>query len=100
MPCLVRMCGDALKRPDTASGWTPQAWSTFGPHAIGTERSLAVSSGTSFAQVAGAILGKQAPAQNPDKDEVPASTSTLRAAVLGRQPHAEPPHEVRTSCKS
>ena len=35
------------------------AWSTFGPHAIGTERFGAVSSGTSFAQVAGAILGNR-----------------------------------------
>jgi hypothetical protein len=47
------------------------AWSTFGPHAIGAERFVAVSSGTSFAQVAGAILGKRARGQNPDKDEVP-----------------------------
>jgi hypothetical protein len=31
-------------------------WSTFGPHAIGTERFPAVTNGTSFAQVAGAIL--------------------------------------------
>jgi hypothetical protein len=38
-----------------------------GPHAIGTERFATVSSGTSFAQVAGAILGKQARGQNPDK---------------------------------
>ena len=55
----------------TASGapWSP-AWSTFGPHAIGTERSLTVFSGTSFAQVAAAILGKQARGQNPDKEEV------------------------------
>ena len=33
-----------------------QAWSTFGPHAIGAERFATVSNGTSFAQVAGAIL--------------------------------------------
>jgi hypothetical protein len=46
------------------------AWSTFGPHAIGAERFVAVSSGTSFAQVAGAILGKQGCVPNPDKDEV------------------------------
>jgi hypothetical protein len=38
-----------------------------GPHAIGAERFLALSSGTSFAQVAGAILGKRARGQNPDK---------------------------------
>ena len=36
------------------------AWSTFGPQAIGTERFATVSSGRSFEQVAGAILGKQA----------------------------------------
>jgi hypothetical protein len=48
-----------------------QAWSTFGPHAIGAERFATVSSGTSFAQVVGAILHKQARVQNPDKDEVP-----------------------------
>jgi hypothetical protein len=47
------------------------ARSTFGPHAIGAERFVAVCSGASFAQVAGAILQKQARVQNPDKDEVP-----------------------------
>jgi hypothetical protein len=41
-----------------------------GPYAIGAERSVAVSSGTSFAQVVGAILKKQARVQNPAKDEV------------------------------
>jgi hypothetical protein len=35
----------------------------------GSQRSPAVSSGRSFAQVAGAILRKQARGQNPDKDE-------------------------------
>lgn len=35
-------------------------WSTFGPHAIGAERFVAVSSGESFAQVAGTILGYEA----------------------------------------
>ena len=44
-----------------------RAWSMFGPHAIGTERFLAVSSGASFAQVAGAILGKQAVVQISDR---------------------------------
>jgi hypothetical protein len=38
--------------------------------AIGAERFVAVSSGRSFAQGAGAILRKQAPGQNPDKDEL------------------------------
>jgi hypothetical protein len=52
-----------------------------GPHAIGTERFVAVSNGASFAQVAGAVLGKQARAQNPDKDALvaeacPASRSS------------------------
>jgi hypothetical protein len=46
------------------------AWSTFGPHAIGTERFATVSSGPSFAQLAGPILEKQDRVQNPDKDEV------------------------------
>jgi hypothetical protein len=51
--------------------------STFGPHAIGTERSATVSSGTSFAQVTSSILGKRARVQNPDKDEVPGSKLLL-----------------------
>ena len=46
----------------------------FGPHAIGTERFPTVTSGSSFTQVAGAILQKQARLQNPDKDEVGGST--------------------------
>jgi hypothetical protein len=53
--------------PDGTGTDKSEARSTFGPHAIGAERFLAVSSGTSFAQVAGAILGKQARGQNPDK---------------------------------
>ena len=57
------------------------AWSTFGPQSIGPQRSPAVSSGTSFAQVPGAILEKQARVQNPDKDEVPGP----RPAEDGRQ---------------
>jgi hypothetical protein len=40
----------------------------------GLQRSPGVSSGRSFAQVAGAILRKQAPGLNPDKDEVPGSS--------------------------
>jgi hypothetical protein len=52
------------------SGLSGPTWSTFGPHAIGAERFVAVSSGTSFAQVADAILGKPTRVQNPDKDEV------------------------------
>jgi hypothetical protein len=42
----------------------------FGPHAIGIKRFAAVSSGASFAQVAGAILGIRSLLQNPDQDEV------------------------------
>ena len=56
--------------PSAVQGDSPRrapAWSTFGPHPIGTERFATVSSGTSFAQVAGAILGKQARVENPDK---------------------------------
>jgi hypothetical protein len=52
-------------------------WSWLGPRLVhnpsepsGSQRSPAVSSGTSFAQVAGAILRKQAQGQNPDKDEL------------------------------
>jgi len=64
-------------------GWfDSRAWSTFGPHPIGTERFPTVSSGTLFAQVAGAILQKQARGQNPDKDEVrgPDESRSLRGA--------------------
>jgi hypothetical protein len=58
----------------------------------GSQRSPAVSSGGSFAQVAGAILREQARGQNPDKDEVqalPALGSTCGRwgpypTVLGR----------------
>jgi hypothetical protein len=40
------------------------------PEPSGSQRSPADSSGRSFAQVAGAILGKQARGLNPDKDEL------------------------------
>jgi hypothetical protein len=50
----------------------------------------AVSSGSSFAQVAGAILGKQGRVENPDKEEVHTNTNTsgpvhsvMSAALLG-----------------
>ena len=39
----------------------------FGPHATGAERFVAVSNGPSLAQVADAILGKQARVEIPDK---------------------------------
>jgi hypothetical protein len=52
---------------------TRSAWSTFNPHAIGTELFATVSSGASFAQVAGAILRKHARVQNPDSGSWPAA---------------------------
>jgi hypothetical protein len=52
-----------------------------GPHLVhtpsessGSQRSPAGISGRSFAQVAGAILRKQAQGQNPDKDEAAGSS--------------------------
>jgi hypothetical protein len=51
-----------------------EARSTFGPHAIGAQRFVAVSSGAQFVQVTGAILGEQTRVQNPDKEEVPGSS--------------------------
>jgi hypothetical protein len=59
----------------------------FGPHLVHTqsepEQCAAVSSGASFAQVAGVILQKQARVENPDKDEVPNSRASLRYPVSG-----------------
>jgi hypothetical protein len=68
--------GPTLRRrsqAQLAAGLTA-AWSTVGPHAIGPERFATVSSGTSLAQVAGAILGKQTEVENPEKHEVPGSS--------------------------
>ena len=85
-----------MTRPSVTLIWT--AWSTFGPHAIGTEWSVTVSSGTSFAQVAGAMLGEQDRVQNPDKDEAGGSSpprpttskntthSGVRNRFVGRAP--------------
>jgi hypothetical protein len=42
----------------------------FGRHPMRADRFATVSSGTSFAQLADAILGKRAWVENPDKDEV------------------------------
>jgi len=67
LPAKVRQA----ERRCPASG---RAWSTFGPHAIGAERFVAVSSGASFAQVASVILGKRAQGLNPDKDEAAGSS--------------------------
>src|SRR5215218_4779753 len=77
LPCLARSAARSAAAPTGGA-----CWSTFGPHAIGTERSLAVTTGTSFAQVADAILGKQARVQNLDKDAVPvgAPSGALRTA--------------------
>jgi hypothetical protein len=58
----------------------------FGPHATGAERFLTVSSGTPFAQVAKAILGKQAQVQNPDKDEPRCCRRSARPAGGGAPP--------------
>jgi hypothetical protein len=52
----------------------------------GSQRSPAVSSSRSFAQVAGAILQKQDRGQNPDKDEIPGFKS-WRTAEQGDQVH-------------
>jgi hypothetical protein len=51
--------------------------STFGPHAIGTERSVTVSSGTSFMLVVDAFLQKRVRVQNPDKDAVARARATV-----------------------
>src|SRR5215218_10904596 len=87
LPCRART---AKRSASARAAWRGR--STFGPHAIGTQRFATVSSGRSFAQVAGAILRKQARGQNPDKDEVqvlPALGSTCGRrgpypTVLGR----------------
>ena len=57
---------------------------TFGPHAIAAERFARVSSGTSFAQVVGAILRKHALVQDPDKDE------SVRQSVINLAGPADP----------
>jgi hypothetical protein len=69
----VQACHPCQRMP----AWTPWggrllvvACSTFGPHAIGTQRFRAVCSGASFAQVAGAILWIQAWVQSADREEL------------------------------
>ena len=69
------------------------AWSTFGPHPIGAERFATVSSGRSFAQVAGAIL-RNRPAGRTlirmrSQVQVLAVPPTISAA------HATPAHHRR-----
>jgi hypothetical protein len=68
-------------RSMTRSAAAPRERSVPGPRLVytpsepsGSQRSPAVSSSRSFAQVVGAILGKQARGQNPDKDEVGGSS--------------------------
>jgi hypothetical protein len=70
--CPVPGKGREAERLCPRAGWRGR--STFGPHPTGTQRFATVFSGRSFAQVAGAILRKQVPGQNPDKDEVPGSS--------------------------
>jgi hypothetical protein len=53
------------RRPGCARCGAGLAWSTFGPHATGAERFPTVSSGTPFAQVGEAILGKQTRSRRP-----------------------------------
>jgi hypothetical protein len=60
LPAKVR---DAERRCPHERACLVQVWSTC----IGAERFTAVSSGTSFVQVAGPILGKRARGLNPDK---------------------------------
>jgi hypothetical protein len=66
-PAMRRAAGSASGVPGPRLVHTPSESS-------GSQRSPAVSGGRSFAQVAGAILRKQAQEQNPDKDEVPGSS--------------------------
>ena len=56
--CPVPGKGREAERLCPRAGWRGR--STFGPHPTGTQRFATVSSGTSFAQVAGTILQKQA----------------------------------------
>jgi hypothetical protein len=65
LPAKVRQAGAAVP----GERCLVHVWSTC--HRNRAVR--AASSGASFEQVAGAILGKQARVQNPDKDEVPGS---------------------------
>jgi hypothetical protein len=74
--CPVPGKGREAERLCPRAGWHGR--STFGPHPTGTQRFATVSSGRSFAQVAGAILRKQVPGQNPDKDE-----SALNSGLSG-----------------
>jgi hypothetical protein len=59
-----------------------RAWSTSGPHAIGTERFTTVPSGASFAQVAEAIR----PHRRPESPRPPVASAARGAARLGTAP--------------
>src|SRR4029453_9662708 len=65
--------GLPLPHESPHGGRVPPRAGMPGPHAIGAERFATVSSSASFAQVAGAILGKQARVQISDKDEAAGS---------------------------
>ena len=81
LPAKVR---DAERRCPRERACLVHVWSTR--HR--TERFATVSSGTSFAQVACAILGKQARAQIPDKDEI--LQITFHLCPQSPAPPAEP----------
>ena len=70
MPAKVR---DAERRCPRERGEPVRVWS----HHIGAERSATLSSGTSFAQVAGVILCKQSRVENPETDEVSSPVSVI-----------------------
>src|SRR5215218_2147008 len=78
-PAGVSPCQPRSRRGAPLPPQAGHAWSTFGPHAIGAEWFATVSSGTSFAQVAGAILGKQARVENLDKDQVASDPHLLHS---------------------
>ena len=59
---------EECRRSAAATVGLVHVWSTSPSEPSGSQRSPAVSSGRSLAQVAGAILRKQARGQNPDKD--------------------------------
>jgi len=61
--------------------------STFGPHAIGTERFPAVTSGTSFRRC---DPGEHALVQNPDKDEAPGSSTRVEHVEDPRRTVGQP----------
>jgi hypothetical protein len=93
-PCQARSATRSAAAP--ASG---RARSTFGPHAIGAERFPTVTGGSSFTQVAGAILQKQARVQNPDKDEVPGSSPGRPTTQPSRSRSRRPIIDAGSPCR-